>query len=76
MEDKIVTNIYLSKSYPKICEEPGKSIKKFETDSKNGQGVPLVVQQLTNPTRIHKDVGLIPDLIQWVKDLALPWAVV
>lgn len=28
MEDKIVTNIYLSKSYPKICEEPGKSIKK------------------------------------------------
>ena len=29
MEDKIVTNIYLSKSYPKICEEPGKSIKKI-----------------------------------------------
>lgn len=29
MEDKIVTNIYLSKSYPKICEEPGKSIKEI-----------------------------------------------
>ena len=31
-------------------------------------GVPLVAQQLMNPTRIHKDVGLIPGLTQWVKD--------
>ena len=26
---------------------------------------------VTNPTRNHEVVGLIPDLAQWVKDLAL-----
>ena len=27
-----------------------------------------MAQQLTNPTRIHEDVGPIPGLTQWVKD--------
>ena len=31
-----------------------------------------VAQWLMNPAGIHEDMGLIPGLVQWVKDLALP----
>ena len=34
--------------------------------------VPVMVQRLTNPTRKHEAVGLIPGLAQWVKDPVLP----
>ena len=40
------------------------------------EGGSYLTQGLGSPTGIHTDVDSVPDLAQWVKDLALPWAVV
>ena len=40
------------------------------------QGVPIMVQWLMNPTRNHEVEGSIPDLAQWVNNLALLCALV
>ena len=39
---------------------------------KKKKGVPFVAQRLMNTAKIHEDVGSIPGLTQWVKDLVLP----
>ena len=41
-------------------------------ESETLEGVPIVAQWLTNPTRNHEVAGSVPALAQWVNDLALP----
>ena len=36
------------------------------------EGVPVMAQWLTNPTRNHEVAGSVPALARWVNDLALP----
>ena len=39
-------------------------------------GVPFLGSAVTNLISIHEDLGLIPGLTQWIKDLVLPLAMV
>ena len=42
---------------------------------KERDGIAIVSQWIKNPTNIYEDAGLIPGLVQWVKDPVLPQAV-
>ena len=37
------------------------------------EGVPVLAQQVKNPTWIHEDASLIPGFTQWAKDPVLLW---
>ena len=45
---------------------------KCEDKIQTTSGVPVVVQQVMNPTSIHEDTSSIPGLTQWIKDPVLP----
>ena len=60
--------------YPATCvgEDQGCQSTQKLRHKRQRLGVPVMAQWLTNLTRNHEVAGLVPDLIQWVKDLALP----
>ena len=60
---------YCCGSVPTLAQEILHAVDAAKKKKK--EGVLVVAQWLTNPTRNHEVEGLIPGLAQWVKDLVL-----
>ena len=71
---KYFQNTYLIKDlYLKyIKNSENKTVRKPPNLKMGKRGVPIMAQQLTNPTRIHEDVGQYLALLSGLKDLVLP----
>ena len=62
--------VYSSLNTTWQCVKHTRIISKL-VEKKVIMGVPVVAQQVKNPTSIHEDAGLFPDFAQWVKDPVL-----